>query len=46
MKSAWIDEGKKIISFTSLPQAKNYRAEEMVFWKQIMELMHSGYLVQ
>lgn len=46
IKSAWIDEGKRIISFTQLPEADNFLAEEPVFWKRIIALMQSGYRVQ
>ncbi len=46
IKSAWIDEGKRIISFTQLPEADNFLAEEPVFWKRIISLMQSGYRVQ
>lgn len=46
VKHAWIDKEKRIISFTQLPEADNFLAEEPVFWKQIIALMRSGYRVQ
>lgn len=46
MKTAWIDHGKRILSFTVLAGAQCYRAEESPFWKQVLLLMHKGYRVQ
>lgn len=46
LKNAWIDEGKRIISFTQLENVEIYLAEEEVFWSQILRLMHSGYRMQ
>ena len=46
MKCAWIDDGKRIISFTNLSDANSFYAEEPVFWQKITLLMKSGYRVQ
>lgn len=46
LKNAWIDEGKRIISFTCLENAQVYLAEEETFWSQILRLMHAGYRMQ
>lgn len=46
MKCAWIDEQRRIISFTHLPEANNFLAKEPVFWKKIAFLMQSGYRIQ
>lgn len=46
LKNAWIDQGKRIISFTQLEDAEVYLAEEEDFWNQILKLMRSGYRMQ
>ena len=46
VKHAWIDKEKLIISFSCLPNADDYRAEEPTFWQEIVLLMKSGYRVQ
>lgn len=46
VKHAWIDKEKRIISFSCLPNADDYRAEEPAFWQEIVLLMKSGYRVQ
>lgn len=46
LKNAWIDEGKRIISFTCLENAQEYLAEEETFWNHILRLMRSGYRMQ
>ena len=46
LKNAWIDEGKRIISFTCLENAQVFLAEEETFWSQILRLMHAGYRMQ
>ncbi|MGM9603438.1 MAG: hypothetical protein ACI3XG_00050 [Faecousia sp.] len=46
LKNAWIDEEKRIISFTCLENAEVYLAEEEAFWNQILRLMRSGYRMQ
>ena len=46
LKNAWIDEGKRIISFTQLENAEVYLAEEETFWNRILRLMRSGYRMQ
>ena len=46
LKNAWIDDGKRIISFTCLENAQVYLAEEETFWNQILRLMHDGYRMQ
>lgn len=46
VKRAWIDKEKRIISFSCLPNADDYRAEELTFWQEIVLLMKSGYRVQ
>ena len=46
LKNAWIDEEKRIISFTRLENAEIYLAEEKPFWDRILRLMHSGYRMQ
>lgn len=46
MKTAWIDHGNRILSFTVLAGAQRYCAEESPFWKQVLLLMHQGYRVQ
>lgn len=46
IKRAWIDKEKRIISFSCLPNADDYRAEEPAFWQEIVLLMKSGYRVQ
>lgn len=46
LKKAWIDEDRRIISFTSTEHARDYLAEEQAFWQQIAALMHSGYRIQ
>lgn len=46
LKNAWIDEEKRIISFTCLENAEVYLAEEEAFWSRILRLMRSGYRMQ
>lgn len=46
LKCAWIDEGRRIVSFTHLPGANNILAEEALFWEKIALLMQSGYRIQ
>lgn len=46
LKSAWIDQEKRIVSFTVLENAEVFLAEEERFWSQILQLMHSGYRMQ
>ena len=46
MKTVWIDEEKRIVSFTVLSDAEAYCAEENVFWQRILFLMRAGYRVQ
>ena len=46
LKNAWIDDGKRIISFTQLENGEVYLAEEETFWSQILRLMHTGYRMQ
>lgn len=46
LKNAWIDEEKRIISFTSMENAQLYLAKEDDFWCRILRLMHSGYRMQ
>ncbi len=46
LKNAWIDQRKRIISFTQLEDAEVYLAEEEDFWNQILKLMRSGYRMQ
>ncbi len=46
VKTAWIDVVSRIVSFTALENAEEYRAEENAFWKRILLLMRQGYQVQ
>ena len=46
VKHAWIDKEKRIISFSCLPNADDYRAEEPAFWQEIVLLMKSGYPIK
>lgn len=46
IKCAWIDKEKRIISFSCLPNADDFHAEELAFWQEIVLLMKSGYRVQ
>ena len=46
MKTVWIDEEKRIVSFTVLSDGKAFRAEKDVFWQHILSLMRAGYRVQ
>lgn len=46
LKNAWIDEGKRLISFTALENAEVYFDEESVFWLRILSLMRAGYRMQ
>lgn len=46
LKNAWIDEERRIISFTLLENAEVYLAEEKTFWDRILHLMHAGYRMQ
>lgn len=46
IKCAWIDREHRIISFYSLPDADDFRADEPTFWQKIALLMKSGYRVQ
>ena len=46
IKRAWIDKEKHIISFSCLPNADDFHAEELAFWQEIVLLMKSGYRVQ
>lgn len=46
VKRAWIDKENRIISFSCLPNADDFHAEELAFWQEIVHLMHSGYRVQ
>lgn len=46
VKHAWIDKEKRIISFSCLPNADDFRAEELAFWQEIVLLMKSGYRIQ
>lgn len=46
MKNAWIDEGKRIVSFTPQENATQYREEEPAFWNRILNLMQTGYRMQ
>lgn len=45
LKTAWIDEQNRIVTFTSRPASSEYSAEEPDFWPHILDLMHSGYRV-
>lgn len=46
VKHAWIDDAKKLISFSLLPDTDNFSAEEAAFWQKITQLMQAGYRVQ
>ena len=46
LKNAWIDDRKRIISFTRMEEAEVYLAEENAFWTQILRLMREGYRMQ
>ena len=46
MKNAWIDDRKRIISFTRMEEAEIYLAEEDAFWARILCLMREGYRMQ
>lgn len=46
MKTAWIDDRNRIISFTVLTCGELYREEENRFWQRILSLMREGYRVQ
>lgn len=46
MKTVWIDENNRIISFSTMEHAQMYCAEESVFWKRILVLMQEKYKVQ
>lgn len=46
VKCAWIDDAKKLISFSHLPDTDNFSAEEAAFWQKITQLMQAGYWVQ
>lgn len=46
MKTVWIDERSRLLSFTLLSGAEVYHAEETEFWQRILSLMYAGYRVQ
>ena len=46
MKTVWIDERSRLISFSLLSGAEVYHAEETEFWQRILSLMYAGYRVQ
>ena len=46
MKNAWIDEHRRIVSFTRMEEGKIFLAEEDAFWAQILRLMQEGYRMQ
>ena len=46
MKTVWIDEHSRLISFTLLAGAEVYHAEETEFWQRILSLLYAGYRVQ
>lgn len=45
IKSAWIDEERRILYFLPMPGAEEYRAEEGTFWACVLLLMRRGYRV-
>lgn len=44
-KSAWIDEKKRIISFTAVPGSTVYTAAVPRFWEHILDLMRRDYRI-
>lgn len=45
LKSAWIDEKRRILYFLPTPGAEEYRAAEGPFWEYVLLLMRQGYRV-
>ncbi len=43
---AWVDEKRRLVSFHRSLGARRYCAPERAFWKQVIELVLSGYRVQ
>lgn len=45
LKSAWIDEAKRLVSFVSIQDAEIYTAPEEEFWAQILIWMRQNYRI-
>lgn len=46
LKSAWINDSEKLISFHYVERSILYEAEEQVFWARIKVLVDLGYRIQ
>lgn len=45
VKTAWIDEKNKIVSFHAMDHGKMIRKTERLFWDYIFRLMNAGYRI-
>lgn len=44
-KSAWVDEIRRIVTFTPAAGAQKYTAAAPVFWERILHLMRQNYRI-
>lgn len=46
IKTAWIDEANRVVSFHEIPDSSCYSAPETEFWERIQENVRNGYSIQ
>lgn len=46
LKTAWIDEVNRVVSFHKIPDSRCYTAPEAEFWEHIQEIVRTGYAIQ